>query len=449
MTDSLEGWELGAALLEAHGAAVPGRDGGDVHQVVASLRGVPPEVDERHEQRHEQHQVVQRVPLPHALVRPGAERQEVAPERHVLPALLREEPARVERRRVPEPLERRLVQRREHGGAPGHRVPLRQPERLAGDVRHHRRRGPVTHHLPRHSLGVPHLRHLSRGDGLSRAGRPERGHLGADAGEHVRRAHQPRDALLGAPEREVRQVHGHRHEPDVEQVVVPCELLPPLRGEVRPHEHRLRGLQVHVAAGHPQREGLIGVAAVVEPPTDVGDDDALLDGGVGGERARREVGRDPAAELPVVVAEHVDEVVVAEELLAEGVADEVEGVGADVGEHAVGELRVADEDDEPPEEVVRREAERRRLGARRQPVPVRRRVADHLGDAPEEWHHERGAGQGPLLAPVGQLLHHQVVEERHGHGRDQEPPPRRRHCCRCKALFWLLTLTHAPLSIYI
>ncbi|PUZ63406.1 hypothetical protein GQ55_3G065800 [Panicum hallii var. hallii] len=336
------------------------------------------------------YQVLQRVPLPHALVRPGAERQEVAPERHVLPALLREEPVRVERRRVPEPLERRLVQRREHGGAPGRNAsPAMCGTIVAG--------GPVPHHLPRHGLGVPHLRHLSRGDGLARAGRPERGHLGADAGEHVRRAHQPRDALLGAPEREARQVHGHRHEPDVEQVVVPHELLPRLRGEVRPHEHRLRGLQVHVAAGHPQREGLIGVAAVVEPPTDVGDDDALLDGGVGGERAQREVGRDPAAELPVVVAEHVDEVVVAEELLAEGVADEVEGVGADVGEHAVGELRVADEDDEPPEEVVRREAERRRLGARRQPVPVRRRVADHLGDAPEEWHHERGAGQGPFL----------------------------------------------------
>ena len=32
-----------------------------------------PEVDERHEQRQEQHQVVELVPLPHALVRPSAE----------------------------------------------------------------------------------------------------------------------------------------------------------------------------------------------------------------------------------------------------------------------------------------------------------------------------------------------------------------------------------------
>lgn len=42
----------------------------------------------------------------------------------------------------------------------------------------------------------------------------------------------------------------------------------------------------------------------------------------------------------------------------------VEHVEVDVGEHMVGELRVADEDDEPPKEVVCREAERGRLGVR-------------------------------------------------------------------------------------
>jgi len=114
----------------------------------------------------------------------------------------------------------------------------------------------------------------------------------------------------------------------------------------------------------------------------------------------------------VALAGHVDEAVLAEELLAERVANEVERVGADVGEHAVAQLRVADEHHQRPEEVVRREAQLRRLGARRQPVPVRRQVSDQLGDAPEEGHHERGAGQGALLAAVGQLLHHDVE----GHG---------------------------------
>ena len=42
----LERRQLGAALLEVDGAVVPGRDGGDVRQAVAPLRGVPPEVAE-------------------------------------------------------------------------------------------------------------------------------------------------------------------------------------------------------------------------------------------------------------------------------------------------------------------------------------------------------------------------------------------------------------------
>jgi hypothetical protein len=70
----------------------------------------------------------------------------------------------------------------------------------------------------------------------------------------------------------------------------------------------------------------------------VGEDDALLEGGIGGERAGREVGRDPAPQLLVFVAELVDEVVLAPELLAEGVAQDVEGVRADFGEDLVESL---------------------------------------------------------------------------------------------------------------
>nr|ACN25418.1 unknown [Zea mays] len=518
--------QLGASLLEVHGAAVLGHDGGHVHRVVAPGRPLPPEVHHRHEQRHEQDEVVQRVPLPHALVRPGAECQEVAPVRHVLPPRLREEALRVERLRVREPLERRLVHGREHDGALGHRVPLRQLERLARDVRHQRRGGPVPDHLARHRLRVPHPLDRLRRHRLAGVRRPGGRHLGAHAGQHLRvgvqrrhrpaegrggrvlrreqevehepadllvvgvrggraprrrrlvhlpqrvlhpevhqalglaagahprlalpralaqRAHQPRHALPGAPEREAGQVDGQRHEPDVEEVVVPLEPPPGLPGEVRPHEHRLRGLQVHVAAGHADGERpATAAAAPVEPPPEVRQDDALLERGVGGQRARGEVGRDPPPQVLVVLAEHVDEVVVAEQLLAEGVADEVERVGADVGEHAVGQLRVADEHHEPPHQEVGGEARAGPLGARRLRVPEPRRVADHVRYAAEERHHERRPGQGPLLPVVGHLLHQEVQSHRgnqerrrraevqgagHGHGHGQRL---RRHC----AMLW-------------
>ncbi|KAF8714314.1 hypothetical protein HU200_027778 [Digitaria exilis] len=466
LRSSSEGRELGAALLEVDGASVLGHDGGHVHWVIASRRPLPPEVHHRHEERHEQHQVVERVPLPDARVRPGSERQEIALERHVLPARLGEEPLRVERLGVREPLERRLVHRREHDGALGHRVPLRQLERLAGDVRDQRRRRPVPDHLPRHRLRVPHPLDLLRRDGLAGLRRPRRGDLGAHAVEHLRRvlhpvvdealglaagahprlalpralperAHQPRHALPGSPEREPWKVHGHRHEPDVEEVVVPLEPPPRFLGEVGAGEHRLRGLEVHVAAGHPygERPPAVG-GAPVEPAAEVGEDDALLEGGVGGEGTRGEVGGDAAAEVLVVLAEHVDEVVVAEELLAERVADEVERVGADVGEDAVGELRVADEDDEPPHEEVGGEPGAGLLGARRLRVPERRRVADHVGDAAEEGDDEGRAGEWTLLAVVGQLLHQEVERHRRRHERrrraDVEDPGQqrglRRHC---------------------
>lgn len=48
----------------------------------------------------------------------------------------------------------------------------------------------------------------------------------------------------------------------------------------------------------------------------------------------------------------VDEVLFAEELFSEGVSDESEGVGSDIGEDLVGEISVSDEHDEFPEDVV-------------------------------------------------------------------------------------------------
>ncbi|KAJ1282051.1 hypothetical protein BS78_03G020500 [Paspalum vaginatum] len=520
---SSERWELGAPLLQVHGAAVLGHDGRHVHRVVAPRRPLPPELHHRHEQRHEQHQVVQRVPLPHALVRPGAERQEVALVRHVLPPGLREEALRVERLRLREPLERRLVHGREHDGALGHRVPLRQRERLARDVRHQRRGGPVADHLPRHRLRVPHPLDRLRRHRLAGIRGPGRRHLRAHAGQHLRvgvqrrhrpaqrrrrrvlrreqevehepadllvrgvrrrgaarrrglvhlpqrvlhpvvhealglaaraharlalpralpeRAHQPRHALPRATEREPGEVHGQRHQPHVEEVVVALEPAPRLRAQVRAREHRLRRLQVHVAAGHADGERPRG-APVVQPPPEVRQDHALLERRVGGQRARGEVGRDPPPQVLVVLAEHVDEVVLPEELLAEGVADEVERVGADVGEHALRQLRVADEHHEPPHQEVRGQARPGQLGARRLRVPERRRVADHVGDAAEERHHERGAGEGALLAVVRQLLHqhverHRRHQERRRRAEVQETGHRlrRRHCSptHCKRL---------------
>lgn len=54
----------------------------------------------------------------------------------------------------------------------------------------------------------------------------------------------------------------------------------------------------------------------------------------------------------MILTEHVDEVVITEELLAEGMSDEVEGIGTYVGEDLVGELCVSDVEDESPDEVV-------------------------------------------------------------------------------------------------
>ncbi|TKY71986.1 hypothetical protein E2542_SST00720 [Spatholobus suberectus] len=86
------------------------------------------------------------------------------------------------------------------------------------------------------------------------------------------------------------------------------------------------------------------------------ENDNLLERGVGGEGLGGEVGGDPTAEIFVVLAHHVDEVVFAEEFFAEGVAHESEGVGPDIGEDFVGEFGVSDEYDEVADDVVGGEA---------------------------------------------------------------------------------------------
>lgn len=74
------------------------------------------------------------------------------------------------------------------------------------------------------------------------------------------------------------------------------------------------------------------------------------------------------------LAGHVNEVVVAEELFSERVADDGEGVGSYIGEDLVGESGVADEEDEVSDDVVGGEAGRRGEGGL--DVPEAGRVAD-------------------------------------------------------------------------
>ncbi|KAA8519508.1 hypothetical protein F0562_013764 [Nyssa sinensis] len=90
------------------------------------------------------------------------------------------------------------------------------------------------------------------------------------------------------------------------------------------------------------------------------EDNSLLERGVGGESFGSEVGGDPTAEVFVILAHHVDEIVVAEELLAEGVAHQVEGVGADIGENFVREVGGANEDNEATDDIVGGDAKRER-----------------------------------------------------------------------------------------
>lgn len=82
------------------------------------------------------------------------------------------------------------------------------------------------------------------------------------------------------------------------------------------------------------------------------EDDNLLERGVGGKGSGGEVGGDATAEILVLLPHHVDEVVFAEQLLAEGVAHEVESVAPDIGEDLVGEFGVSDENDEVADDVV-------------------------------------------------------------------------------------------------
>lgn len=172
----------------------------------------------------------------------------------------------------------------------------------------------------------------------------------------------------------------------------------------------LGGLEVHVTGEQPERDGLRRLGRrcwgrrEIDPFLEMLENYDLLEGGVGAEGLGGEVGGDAAAEVLVLLAHHVNEVVLPEELPAEGVADEVEGVGADVGEHPVGQLRVPDEEDEAADDVVGGDAERGRGGEAGLPVPEAGRVGDEAGGAAEEREDELGAGEGALLEEVGDLL---------------------------------------------
>ena len=82
------------------------------------------------------------------------------------------------------------------------------------------------------------------------------------------------------------------------------------------------------------------------------EDNNLLEGGVGGEGPGSEVGSDPTADILVLLAHRVNEIMLAEELLAKRVAHQVKGIGADIGEDLMGKISAANEDDELADDVV-------------------------------------------------------------------------------------------------
>ena len=57
------------AARQEHRASVLGRHCGDMHNVIATIRSDPLEIKHRGEHGNEEHEVVQRVTLAHALVR--------------------------------------------------------------------------------------------------------------------------------------------------------------------------------------------------------------------------------------------------------------------------------------------------------------------------------------------------------------------------------------------
>lgn len=148
------------------------------------------------------------------------------------------------------------------------------------------------------------------------------------------------------------------------------------------------------------------------------DDDPLLNVEVGGESTRSEIGRDAAAEVLVVLVEHVDEVVFAEELLAEGVADEVEGIRTDIGEDFVREVGGADEEDEFADEEVGGEAGG--FGGPGLVEPELCGVEDHGDGGAEEGDDEGGTREGTAFTEVGELGAEEEEEEGGGDESEEE-----------------------------
>ncbi|PON72592.1 hypothetical protein PanWU01x14_063580, partial [Parasponia andersonii] len=164
--------------------------------------------------------------------------------------------------------------------------------------------------------------------------------------------YEPAHSEPRVSERGTGEVDGEFHEADVEIVVVDVEEVTCLSAQIRPNEDGLRSLEIHVTCEQPERDWPSRVGGGKPLPLlEVVEDNNLLQRGVGGESPGGEVGSDPTAEILVILARHVDEIVVPEELLAEGVAHEGKSVRPDIGEDLVGELGVSDEDDEPADDV--------------------------------------------------------------------------------------------------
>lgn len=269
----------------------------------------------------------------------------------LLPDLLQNLRVRLEQSDRPEQRRRRSVLRREEEiekvstdlgvagerrrGAPGGLGLSDLPQRvLHPEIDQARRLLPVLHHPPLAVLRA----------------RPER--LG-----------QPVNGEPGVPERRPGEINGQLHEPNVEQEIIMLEPLSGLLAQIRAHEHSLRSLQVHVPGQNPERNR---VRAILRreplPYLEVLEDNNLLQRGVRGQRLRGEIGGDPTAEIFVLLARHVDEIVLAEELLPEGMAHETKRIGSDIGEDLVRELGVADEEDEVSDDVVGGDSEAGRLG---------------------------------------------------------------------------------------
>nr|GMD87918.1 hypothetical protein TorRG33x02_331200 [Ipomoea batatas] len=114
----------------------------------------------------------------------------------------------------------------------------------------------------------------------------------------------------------------------------------------------------------------------LQPARQVFDNNPLLNFRVSGERFGGEIGGDSAAEVLMLLPEHIYEIMLAEELFSEGVADEVEGVGADIGEDLVGEVGGMDVENKAADDVVNGNASAGGLCQRGLIVPEFGRVRD-------------------------------------------------------------------------